>query len=87
MDWTIKFSEISVKQLKKMDKHIVKKIRDYLVEKIKTGEPKSFAKPLVANKTGLWRYRIEDYRVICEIKDQELIIFVLRVDHRRKIYD
>ena len=44
-------------------------------------------KGLTANRSGQWRYRIGDYRLICEIKDNELIILALSVGHRREIYD
>ena len=44
-------------------------------------------KGLVENKSGLWRYRIGDYRVICEIQDKEVVVLVLEVGHRKEIYD
>ena len=49
--------------------------------------PRVHGKGLVENKSGQWRYRIGDYRVICEIKDEEIIILVLEIGHRREIYD
>lgn len=48
--------------------------------------PQIFGKGLKGNKAGLWRYRIGNYRLICEIIDNKLIILVLTVGHRREIY-
>ena len=48
--------------------------------------PRLHGKGLVENKSGQWRYRIGDYRVICEIQDKEIIVLVLEVGHRREIY-
>lgn len=48
--------------------------------------PQIFGKSLKGNKAGLWRYRIGNYRLICEIIDNKLIILVLTVGHRREIY-
>ena len=42
---------------------------------------------MTANRTGQWRYRIGDYRLICLIKDNELIILAMTVGHRRDIYE
>ena len=41
---------------------------------------------LTANLSGLWRYRIEDYRVICQIQDDKLVVLALKVGHRREVY-
>ena len=84
MAWTIKFTENAAKQMKKIDKSISKKIITYLKERIAKKDPYLFGKALLHDKSGLWRYRIEDYRVVCEIKDNELLVIVLRVAHRKK---
>ena len=49
--------------------------------------PRLHGKGLVENKSGQWRYRIGDYRVICKIQDKEIIVLVLEVGHRREIYN
>lgn len=51
-----------------------------------TDKPKKSGKALVGNHNGKWRYRIGDYRVICKIEENELIVLALEVGHRRKIY-
>ncbi len=88
MAWIIKFSETAIKQLKKIDiaasKRIMKYLRDRLMNQ---DDPTVFGKPLLHDKSGLWRYHIDNYRMICEIKNDEVIILVLRVGHRKDIYE
>lgn len=76
------------KQLKKMDRYQAKLITMWLYTKIDGIEdPRSIGKGLTANKSGLWRYRIGNYRAIVEIKDNELIVLALNVGHRKNVYD
>ena len=65
------------RQFKKLDKFTQKKIKSY---------PRSRGKMLQANRSGQWRYRIGDYRVIVNIQDEKLIILALEIGHRREIY-
>lgn len=59
----------------------------YLDQRISGEEdPRRFGKLLKANLVGLWRYRVGDYRIICQIKDGEMIVLVVAVGHRRDIY-
>ncbi|MBL1210005.1 type II toxin-antitoxin system RelE/ParE family toxin [Geminocystis sp. GBBB08] len=75
------------KELKKLDKVAQKRIIAYLREEIAIQEnPLLFGKGLQGNKQGLWRYRVGDYRVICRILDDELIILVVKVGHRKNVY-
>jgi mRNA interferase RelE/StbE len=86
--WTINFSEISLKQLKKLNISVSKKIIAYMDSKVRTNSnPRNLGKALSLNKAGLWRYRIGDYRVICKIHDEEIIILVLEIGHRKDIYE
>lgn len=82
----IKYSEKALKSLKKLDKPIQKLIINYMDNIEKLEEPRARGKALSANLKGFWRYRVSDYRIICEIKDNELIICVVDIDHRKKIY-
>ncbi len=88
MRYKVIFTERAKKQLKKLDKHIAALIIGWLEKNIQNCEnPRLHGKGLVENKSGQWRYRIGDYRVICEIQDKEIIVLVLEVGHRRDIYD
>lgn len=87
MAWTIKFDEFAAKQIKKLDKSIAKKILNYLKTKVMKGDPLALGKPLLGEMDGLWRYRVENYRIICKIQNKELIVLVLRLGHRKNIYE
>lgn len=82
----IEYTETSRKQLTKLDKTMQKRILDYMDEVGHLENPRSRGKALVDNMRGLWRYRVGDYRVICEIQDSKIIIFVLKIGHRKNIY-
>lgn len=82
----VKYSETALKSLKKLDKHTQKLIITYMDNIEKLEEPRARGKALSANLKGFWRYRISDYRIICEIIDDELIICIIDVDHRKQIY-
>lgn len=88
MVWTIKFTEVAQKQLSKLNKTISKKIIAYLKDRIsKLDDPKNSGKALLHEKSGLWRYRMGDYRIICKIIESELTILVIQIGHRKNIYD
>ena len=86
MAWTIEVSEKAVRALRKMDKQVARRIRDELAEIAKLEDPRSMGKALVGNLAGLWRYRVGDYRIVCDIEDGVLVILVVDVAHRREVY-
>lgn len=76
------------KQFGKLDRNTQKLIRHYLHEKISPLEnPRSRGEGLKANLSGMWRYRVENYRIICRIMDDKLVVLVVKVGHRREVYD
>lgn len=88
MKFIVKSTEKFNMQFKKLDKYTQKMIKTWIVKNLDRCEnPRSFGKALSANKKGLWRYRIGDYRLICYINDNELIILALMIGHRKDIYD
>ena len=88
MKYNIVFTEKAKKQFKKIDKHTSSLIIGWLEKNIEGSEnPRVHGKALVENKSGQWRYRIGDYRVICEIQDEKIIVLVLEIGHRRDIYN
>ena len=87
MKYKVIFSEKAKKQLKKLDKHISSLIIGWLEKNIEGCEnPRIHGKGLVENRSGQWRYRIGEYRVICKIQDKEIIVLVLEIGHRRDAY-
>jgi len=83
---TVRLSEIATKQLKRLDKTPRLRIISFLHELESLADPRSKGKGLTENLSGFWRYQVGDYRIICEIKDRELIIEALYLGHRRDIY-
>ena len=87
MVWKIELSSMARKQLHALDRPVQKKIVDYLAERIEgCKSPRHFGEALSANRAGLWRYRVGDYRIICEIQDDKVIVLVLTIGHRREVY-
>ena len=88
MAWTIKYSDTALKELKKLDKGVVREILDYLDKKIAVLDDATTAGKALSGKLAtLWRYRVRDTRVICHIDKGEVTVLVLRVAHRSKVYD
>lgn len=83
---TIQFSETALKILKKLDKSIQKQIVNYAKELSTLEDPRCRGKTLKSNLAGLWRYRVADYRLICEIHDDILSITIVKIGHRRDVY-
>ena len=84
--YKVVFSDKSKKQLKKIDHKFQNQILNYLDKIDLLNNPKIFGKALTANLKGLWRYRVDDYRIICEIKEKEILILVLEINHRKEAY-
>lgn len=80
-------SDQARKQLKKMDRHVSSLILGWIRKNLEgCDNPRSLGKALTADKAGAWRYRVGDYRIICEIHDNEVVILILSVGHRREVY-
>jgi len=81
------FEESARKELVALDRAAQTAIVRYLRERIATDQnPRRFGDPLRKELMGLWKYRIGSYRVICDIKDEELTVLVVRIGHRSKVY-
>lgn len=87
MQYRVEYTNRAIKQLSKLDKPVKKMIKSWIEKNlIGTENPRLHGKGLTANRSGQWRYRIGDYRLICEINDNELIIVAVDVGHRSRIY-
>jgi mRNA interferase RelE/StbE len=85
--WTIEITRTAEKQIKKLNGPSQKSIVRFLRERLKSADnPRQWGKPLHADKRGLWRYRVGDYRLICDIQDERITVLVLEVAHRKDIY-
>lgn len=87
MTWNIVISPEAEKQLKKLDGQWAKKILIYMQERIAPlPDPTVQGKALRSNLAGLHRYRVENYRVICQIKNDVIEIHVISIGHRSDVY-
>lgn len=88
MSYSVETTARFDKEFKKLDRYTQKMIKSWIVRHLVECEnPRIYGKGLTANRSGQWRYRIGDYRLICEIEDDRLIIIALSVGHRKTIYD
>jgi mRNA interferase RelE/StbE len=85
--WTIELTRTAERQIKKLDSPAQKSIVRFLRERLKSAKnPRQWGKPLQGDKRGLWRYRIGDFRLICDIQDERITVLVLEVAHRKDVY-
>jgi mRNA interferase RelE/StbE len=85
--WQIEFTPEAEKQLSKIDRQSAKRIINFLSERIAPVEdPRTAGKALKGVLREFWRYRVGNYRIICKIEDDRLLILVVRVAHRSEVY-
>jgi mRNA interferase RelE/StbE len=85
--WTIEYAETVKKQLRKLDRSAARRIVDFMDERVAASDdPRAMGKALKGALGDLWRYRVGDYRVFCDIQDQVLTVLVLQIGNRREVY-
>jgi mRNA interferase RelE/StbE len=85
--WTIEYSDTALAKLRKLDRQRAQAIADYMDKRIATADnPRDFGKALTGSLKGRWRFRVGDYRIICSIKDDRLVVLVIDLGHRREVY-
>lgn len=83
--YRVEWSERATRQLERVDRPVARAIVRFMHKRVhSTGNQRARGKPLRSD--GLWRYRIADYRVLCRIQDQILIVLVVKLGHRREVY-
>lgn len=87
MVWRIEYAESVQKDVRKFDAQERKRIRDFIEVKVALlDDPRSLGKPLSGGLSGLWRYRVGNYRVIANIEDRDVRILVVKIAHRKEVY-
>ncbi len=88
MAWQIEVSNTAEKQLAKLDRSVAKRIRSFLLDRLSILEdPRSIGEALKGSALGdFWKYRVGDWRIICEIKDKKILITVLSLGNRNDVY-
>ena len=88
MRYEVAFTKRALKELKKLDKYTAALILGWIRKNLEGCEnPRLHGKGLTADRSGEWRYRIGDYRLLAEIKDDTITILILSIGHRRYVYD
>lgn len=87
MAWTIEYTATAGAQLRKLDGQAARRILDYMEERVAPADdPRRTGKLLTGPLGGLWRYRVGDCRVVCDIRDAAVRVLVVRIGNRRDVY-
>lgn len=87
MAWRIEITRTATKQITKLDHQAQKSILRFLRERLASANnPRQWGRALQGEKRGLWRYRVDNYRLICDIQDEKITILVLELGQRKDIY-
>jgi mRNA interferase RelE/StbE len=87
MAWAIEFERAALKELEKLDKPVVRRILKFLQERVgKLDDPRKIGARLQGTLSEFWKYRVGDYRLMCSLENDRLVVLVLRIGHRREVY-
>lgn len=84
MAWKIEFAKSAAKTLGKLDKPVAKRIVKFLQERI-ADDPNAVGEALQGILAPLWRYRVGDYRIICDIVDETVTVTIVKIGHRSDV--
>ena len=83
----VEFSKDALKQLKKLDKPVASLILGWIRKNLEgCDDPRVHGKGLTGNRSGQWRYRVGDYRILADIEDDKVRILVICIGHRSEVY-
>ena len=87
MAWRVEYSVVAEGQLRRLDRPTAQRVVDYMRERVAALEdPRQRGQALTGPLRGFWRYRVGDYRVICDIQDEVLRVLVVEIGHRGQVY-
>lgn len=87
MAWTVRFNTEADKQFSKLDKQFQRRILKFLETRIETNlDPRRLGEALEGPLGAFWKYRIGDYRLVCDIQDKRVTVLVLKVGDRKNVY-
>lgn len=87
MTWSVEFDDRARRELRQLDRQIQRDILRFFRERIAIDDdPRRIGKALRGELSGLWRYRLRDYRMVCKIEDDKLIVLVISLGHRKQVY-
>jgi mRNA interferase RelE/StbE len=86
--WRIELDTRAAKELRNLDRQHQRRIVRFLRERVAIADdPRSLGTPLRGQTADLWRYRVGPFRMICTIEDDRFVVLVIRIGHRREVYD
>ena len=85
--WKAEFTPEARRQFERLDRSVQRRIQTYLNENVLAGDPRRFGRALRGNLSGLWRYRVGDFRLIAKLEDAILTIVIIKTGHRSVIYE
>jgi mRNA interferase RelE/StbE len=87
MSWGYDFLAAASRDLRNIGPSAAKDIKDFFEKRVKgCPDPRAFGKPMRGDKFGFWRYRVKDYRIICAIQDDRLVVVAVHIAHRSTVY-
>ena len=86
MAWQLVLAKEFERSIRKLDKPDIRRIKTYLDQVVQLDNPRARGKALTADKVGLWRYRVGNFRVLVKFEDQQMQVIALDVGHRSAIY-
>ena len=87
MKWKVSISTQAEKELRKLDRQDRELILSYLETRLEgCASPRQYGEALKQNLAGYWRYRIGKYRILCELVDEVVTVYVIKIEHRRSVY-
>jgi mRNA interferase RelE/StbE len=85
--WRVEFDRAAARELRKLGPDAERRVLRYLRERIAgSADPRRFGQALTGDRKGLWRYRVDDYRIVVSIEDDRFVVLVVTVGHRREVY-
>ncbi|WP_434721913.1 type II toxin-antitoxin system RelE family toxin [Mesorhizobium sp. RIZ17] len=87
MAWTLEYARSARKFVETLDPHTRNRIREFIENRLAyLDNPRELGKPLKGPLATFWRYRVGDYRIVCDVQDTRLVILVVTIDHRGDVY-
>ena len=87
MAWKIEFERAAQKELERLDRPVAQRVMKFLYQRVgKLDDPRRIGERLQGALSEFWKYRVGDYRLICSLEDDRLVVLVLRIGHRREVY-
>ena len=85
--WKAEFTPEARRQFERLDRSVQRRIQTYLNENVLAGDPRRFGRALRGDMSGLWRYRVGDFRLIAKLEDAILTVVIIKTGHRGVIYE